>query len=185
MRPATSWQNSTEGYDREPGLTTALAAPRQKNETSASARTPPAATMISSHVLNLSTVGWWSGGRRCWRIVGRRYRLPIRQASVRLAFFVSFCNGEFLTIWLVNGGTLMFKPTRRQQAKLIKVLVEARKKAKLTQEQLSLRIHADETFVNKFERGNRELSFFEFHALVKAMERDPVEIAKEVWSEDD
>lgn len=79
----------------------------------------------------------------------------------------------------------MFKPTRRQQAKLIKVLVEARKKAKLTQEQLSLRIHASENLVNKVEHGNRELTFFEFHALAKAMERDPVELAKEVWSEDD
>lgn len=79
----------------------------------------------------------------------------------------------------------MFKPTRRQQAKLIKVLVEARKKAKLTQEQLSRSIHADETFMNKFERGNRDLSFFEFHALAKAMDQDPIELAKEVWSEDD
>jgi transcriptional regulator with XRE-family HTH domain len=79
----------------------------------------------------------------------------------------------------------MFKPTRRQQAKLIKVLVEARKKAKLTQEQLSLKIHASDNLVNKFERGNRDLSFFEFHALAKAMDRDPIELAKEVWSEDD
>jgi ribosome-binding protein aMBF1 (putative translation factor) len=79
----------------------------------------------------------------------------------------------------------MFKPTRRQQAKLIKVLADARKKALLSQEQLSLKIHAAKTLVNKFENGNRELTFFEFHALVKAMDRDPVELAKEVWSEDD
>lgn len=79
----------------------------------------------------------------------------------------------------------MFKPPRRQQAKLIHALTEARKRANLTQRELSEKIGAADSFVGKFESGIGELGFHEFAALAKATGNDPVELARSIWDPDE
>ena len=60
------------------------------------------------------------------------------------------------------------------------ILIAARKKAGLTQEELCDRIGAYRTFVSKYEKGDRQVRVAEFIALAEAMGLDPVEMLREV-----
>ncbi|WP_262029428.1 helix-turn-helix domain-containing protein [Microvirga sp. Mcv34] len=62
--------------------------------------------------------------------------------------------------------------TERQE-RLRALLKAARKKAGLTQDELTERMGAYKTFVSKYERGERQLDVIEFIALAEALELDP------------
>lgn len=57
--------------------------------------------------------------------------------------------------------------------RLLALLFEARKDAKLTQTQLSERLGKPQSFVSKYERGERRLDVIEFLAVCKRLEADP------------
>lgn len=56
---------------------------------------------------------------------------------------------------------------------MIDLLVEARKDAGITQVELGKRIGQRQTFVSKFELGERRLDAAEFTAVAKAIGADP------------
>jgi transcriptional regulator with XRE-family HTH domain len=78
----------------------------------------------------------------------------------------------------------MLKISKQQQARLAKVLIRARQEANLTQDQLTDRLGAADAFINKIENGKRSVGFFEFYTIVKAMDQDPIKLAREIWDGD-
>jgi len=54
------------------------------------------------------------------------------------------------------------------------LLVKARKRAGLTQVQLAERIGRPQSFVSKYEAGERRLDVVEFIGLARALDADPV-----------
>jgi transcriptional regulator with XRE-family HTH domain len=79
----------------------------------------------------------------------------------------------------------MLKISKQQQARLTRILIRARQEANLTQDELTDRLGAADAFINKIENGKRKVGFFEFYIIVKAMEQDPVKLAREIWEADD
>jgi transcriptional regulator with XRE-family HTH domain len=67
-----------------------------------------------------------------------------------------------------------------EHAKLVGALVEARKRAGLTQEELAARIGRDQTFVSLIERGQRRVDVIEFISIAKAMGNDPATLFRDV-----
>ena len=65
--------------------------------------------------------------------------------------------------------------TKRQE-RLRAVLKAARKSAGLTQDQLTARLGAYNTFVSKYERGERQLDVVEFIAVAEALGVEPREL---------
>ncbi|WDH51183.1 helix-turn-helix transcriptional regulator [Pseudomonas chlororaphis] len=59
---------------------------------------------------------------------------------------------------------------------LLALLFEARKEAKLTQTQLSERLGKPQSFVSKYERGERRLDVIELIEVCKQLEADPHKI---------
>ena len=59
---------------------------------------------------------------------------------------------------------------------LQKLLIEARHAAELTQAELALRLGRPQSFVSKYERGERRLDLIEFHELATALQLDPKEL---------
>ncbi|KAA0972673.1 helix-turn-helix transcriptional regulator [Aureimonas fodinaquatilis] len=57
---------------------------------------------------------------------------------------------------------------------MIDLLITARKKAGMTQVELGRRISQRQTFVSKFETGERRLDFAEFILICEAIGVDPV-----------
>jgi transcriptional regulator with XRE-family HTH domain len=53
------------------------------------------------------------------------------------------------------------------------LLVQARKNARLTQTELSARLERPQSFVSKYERGERRLDVVEFCDVAKALGVDP------------
>jgi transcriptional regulator with XRE-family HTH domain len=61
-------------------------------------------------------------------------------------------------------------------AKLVAALIEARKRAGLTQDQLARRLGRDQTFLSLIERGQRRIDVIEFITIAKAMDVGPAEL---------
>lgn len=59
---------------------------------------------------------------------------------------------------------------------LRELLISARKAAGLTQEQVARRLERPQSFVAKYEGGERRIDVIEFIAVAKALKRDPVEM---------
>jgi len=57
--------------------------------------------------------------------------------------------------------------------RLVEVLIEARKRAGLKQEEVATRIGRDQTFISLIERGQRRLDVIEFVRLAKALDAEP------------
>ena len=64
--------------------------------------------------------------------------------------------------------------------KLCELLIAARKEAGLTQAQLASRIKRPQSFVAKYEGGERRVDVIEFIAFAKALGRDPREVFDEL-----
>lgn len=59
-------------------------------------------------------------------------------------------------------------------------LIDARKTAGLTQEQLAQRLGRPQSFVAKYEGGERRLDVIEFISIVRALGRDPMELFQQL-----
>jgi transcriptional regulator with XRE-family HTH domain len=62
------------------------------------------------------------------------------------------------------------------------LLVEARKAANLTQAELSSRLKRPQSFVSKYERGERRLDVVEFGDVAKALGIDPLRFLRRFYS---
>ncbi len=67
--------------------------------------------------------------------------------------------------------------------RLRELLVQARKKADLTQSELSSRLKRPQSFVSKYERGERRLDVIEFGEVARALGIDPVQFLSKVYRE--
>ena len=61
----------------------------------------------------------------------------------------------------------------QQHQRLRELLIEVRKKADLTQVEVAERLGKPQSFVAKYEGGERRLDVVEFIAVAKALELDP------------
>lgn len=64
--------------------------------------------------------------------------------------------------------------------RLLELLVEARKQAGVTQEQLATRLRRPQSFVSKVERGERRLDVIEFLRICRAVNGDPYAMLRRV-----
>lgn len=62
----------------------------------------------------------------------------------------------------------------------LSVLVKARKRARLTQQELSARLAKPQSFVSKYEHGKRRLDIVEFLHIIYTLEADPHKALKEI-----
>ncbi len=69
------------------------------------------------------------------------------------------------------------------QKRFRELLVAARKKAGLTQAELSSRLNRPQSFVSKYERGERRLDVVEFQELAQALRIDPLEFLARLYRE--
>ena len=82
-----------------------------------------------------------------------------------------------------------YTPTKRPNhvgndsyIKLRDLLVEARKTVGLTQADLALRLKRPQSFVSKYERGERRLDIVEFGEVADALKIDPVRFLRRFYS---
>jgi len=68
----------------------------------------------------------------------------------------------------------------RQGACLLKMLVELRHRAGLTQRQLAVKLKREHNLVGRLELGERRLDLVEFYWLCKACDADPGTAAKKL-----
>ena len=71
-------------------------------------------------------------------------------------------------------------PFARRNRQFRAKLVRARKDAELTQETLAARLGRPQSFVSKYERGERRLDVVEFLDVARAIGLDPVEFVREL-----
>jgi len=64
------------------------------------------------------------------------------------------------------------------------LLIEARKGADLTQAELSRRLKRPQSFVSKYERGERRLDVVEFGEVAKALCVDALRFLRRFYSEE-
>jgi transcriptional regulator with XRE-family HTH domain len=67
--------------------------------------------------------------------------------------------------------------------RLRELLVEARKRAELTQAELSFRLKRPQSFVSKYERGERRLDVVEFGQVARALGIDPARFLGKLYRE--
>jgi transcriptional regulator with XRE-family HTH domain len=68
----------------------------------------------------------------------------------------------------------------RRQKQFQKALADARERAGLTQAQLASRLGRPQSFVSKFENGERRLDVVEFLDVARALKIDPIRIISEL-----
>ena len=64
--------------------------------------------------------------------------------------------------------------------KLRSILIRARKEAELTQVELAAKLAEPQSFVSKYERGERRLDVMEFLTVAKAIGIDPHDILRQL-----
>lgn len=75
----------------------------------------------------------------------------------------------------------MRKPLRsKNHQRLLKLLLRTRKDARLTQQEVADRLKRPQSFVAKYEGGERRLDVLEFIAVAKALGADPVQLLSEI-----
>ena len=62
----------------------------------------------------------------------------------------------------------------------IRTLLAARNKQNLTQEQVAVRLSRPQSFVSKYENGERRLDVIEFVQVARALNADPVSLMKKM-----
>ena len=68
----------------------------------------------------------------------------------------------------------------RKHQSFLKLLAEARRTAGLTQVSLAKKLGRPQSFVSKYERGERRLDMIEFLEVARALSLDPVRIIQEL-----
>jgi transcriptional regulator with XRE-family HTH domain len=66
----------------------------------------------------------------------------------------------------------------KEQKVFCDLMIDARKGAELTQEKLAKRLKRPQSFIAKYEGGERRLDVVEFIAVAKAIGADPTEILR-------
>ena len=66
-----------------------------------------------------------------------------------------------------------------EYARLIAMLVAVRKKAEIRQQVLAKKLGKPQSFVAKYEGGERRIDAVEFIAIARALEADPVRLFRE------
>lgn len=67
-----------------------------------------------------------------------------------------------------------------EHQKLVTLLIAAREKAGVTQQQLADRLGRPQSFVAKYEGGERRIDVIEFIAIANALDLDPARAVREV-----
>lgn len=67
-----------------------------------------------------------------------------------------------------------------EHQKLISLLIAAREEAGLTQQQLANHLGRPQSFVAKYEGGERRIDVIEFLAIARALELDPARTVREI-----
>jgi transcriptional regulator with XRE-family HTH domain len=67
--------------------------------------------------------------------------------------------------------------------RLRQLLVDARQRADLTQAELSRRLNRPQSFVSKYERGERRLDVIEFGQVARAIGLDPLRFLRQFYRE--
>jgi transcriptional regulator with XRE-family HTH domain len=65
----------------------------------------------------------------------------------------------------------------------MEIVIAARKESGFTQQQLADRLDKPQSFVSKYERGERRLDVVEFLWVAKAIGIDPCSLLKDIYSE--
>lgn len=65
-----------------------------------------------------------------------------------------------------------------EYAELRRLLIDARQAAGVSQATLAARLGRPQSFVSKFERGQRRLDVIEFLEITRALKRDPIPILR-------
>jgi transcriptional regulator with XRE-family HTH domain len=68
--------------------------------------------------------------------------------------------------------------------RLRKLLIQTRKQAGLTQADLAARLKRPQSFISKYERGERRLDLVEFGEVAKALGIDPVRFLGRLYGEE-
>jgi transcriptional regulator with XRE-family HTH domain len=63
---------------------------------------------------------------------------------------------------------------------VLKVLIAARAEAGLSQQQVAERLGKPQSFISKYEGGERRLDVGEFVAIVRALDADPVKLMRRI-----
>ena len=63
------------------------------------------------------------------------------------------------------------------------LLIEARKEINLTQVELSVKLSRPQSYVSKYERGERRLDLIEFLEIAEALEIDPLAFIEKLLEE--
>jgi transcriptional regulator with XRE-family HTH domain len=63
--------------------------------------------------------------------------------------------------------------------RLVRTLAAVRKKAKVRQQVLAKKLGKPQSFVAKYEGGERRIDLVEFVAIVRALDADPVELFRD------
>ncbi|MGB3535907.1 MAG: helix-turn-helix transcriptional regulator [Microcoleaceae cyanobacterium] len=66
---------------------------------------------------------------------------------------------------------------------VLKYLIFARKSAGITQQKLAEKLGKPQSFVSKYERGERRLDIVEFLIIARALEADPYRLLREAESQ--
>lgn len=67
-----------------------------------------------------------------------------------------------------------------EHKKLVALLVAAREKAGLTQQQLAERLNKPQSYIAKYEGGERRIDVVEFISIARALNFDPARAVREV-----
>ena len=89
-----------------------------------------------------------------------------------------------LKVEAVSGGLGAFLVTKsmfsKQYERFKQLLIEARKKAGLTQVELAERLSRPQSYVSKYERGERRLDVIEFLDVAEAIGIEPIEFLRKL-----
>ena len=80
---------------------------------------------------------------------------------------------------MTSGQRGLIKSIRsREQVAFRQLMIEARKNAGLTQQEVAKRLKRPQSFVAKYEGGERRIDVVEFVAIARAIGADPVRLLK-------
>lgn len=64
--------------------------------------------------------------------------------------------------------------------RLLELLIDARKEAQMTQQDLSATLRRPQSYVSKYERGERRLDVLEFMEVARQLNADPYQLLQEI-----
>ncbi|MGN0929895.1 MAG: helix-turn-helix domain-containing protein [Alphaproteobacteria bacterium] len=66
---------------------------------------------------------------------------------------------------------------------LLQLLIETRKKAGITQQELAKKLHKNQSYISKYENSERRLDMIEVIGIVKAMGANPNDLMQNILKE--